>query len=795
MARQRSRRGSMAKDAVRRLLAVAALAAIAFVLPAAAATDPNPPAAGSDAATAQPTHTNVLAKIYQSGNARLSRGDTAGALGAFKTVAEIAPELADAQLSAAVAALLNDFAHRDAALDRLKKADQSNPLTEMVSVFADPQYSMLRPDGALYVTSGGAARLRDAGQRLNDYKAARNGRYIAQYLASGQSTGEANFPLRYPDFNKTVGPSGQFKLPEWTQAVLFGQLFIITIEENQFAPYEPRLIARLQNGLRSLDDNQINLKRVRDRLAALRQQLNSSDPKERMVALSNLDAILGDLDTIIATNDQTVTQLKVIVDNADVKNEAQIAENKKKIADQEAEITRLRTLGKAMDAETEGKKKALSAVQQKYMGTVSKMNAAQRRLNDLQGKLAQEQTKLASTEQQSITIEQTTRQRAAELEQIKSRQVELQKQAQSSGQQAELAQLQGRKSAVESNMQAEEAKLASIRGERERLQREVDGIKAQQQKQIAEHDQLAAVLNKIDFGRYYALVIGNDTYQEWPRLSTAVGDAQSLADLLEKKYGFKVRVLANATRKQILEAFDQYTEELGPSDNLLVYYAGHGILDDKGAGYWVPVDATLPKNLKLLHTEELVRHDDVIATIQHIHAKQVLVVADSCFSGGLALAAMNAAPPVQTAALQLPTAIKTRGLKIVDADGDIPIGQIQGTVAAAGPDMSSEEVTGLMRLASLPARVVLTSGGLEPVADQLNAKDKHSIFATALLKALEKNTGMLKSIELTNTVQDDVIRKSGSAASRGATGGGGAQTPNSTNLMGYSGDFLFIARN
>ena len=54
-------------------------------------------------------------------------------------------------MSAAVAALLNDFAHRDAALDLLKKADQSNPLAEMVSVFADPQYSMLRPDGALYV--------------------------------------------------------------------------------------------------------------------------------------------------------------------------------------------------------------------------------------------------------------------------------------------------------------------------------------------------------------------------------------------------------------------------------------------------------------------------------------------------------------------------------------------------------------------------------------------------------------------------------------------------------------------
>jgi predicted nucleic acid-binding Zn-ribbon protein len=800
MVKRRGRRGSLAKHAAWALLAMAVFAAVALAGPAGAATGSASGAAaagtgGDSASQSQPVRTNVLAKIYQSGNARLSRGDTAGALGAFKTVAEIAPELADAQLSAAVTALLNDFAHRDVALQMLQKAHQSNPLAEMLSVFADPQYSLLRPDGALYVTSGGAARLRDAGQRLTAYKAARNGRYIAQFLASGQNTGEANFPLRYADFNKTVGPGGQFKLPQWTQAVLFGQLFILTIEEGQFAPYEPRLIARLQNGLKSLDDNQLNLKRVRDRIAELRSQLESNDPKERMVALSKLDSILADLDTIIASNDQTVSQLKVIVDNADVKSAAQIAENKKKIADQEAEIARLRSLGKAMDAETEGKKKALSAVQQQYMGTVSKMNAAQRRLNDLQGKLAQEQTRLAGTEQQAATLERATRQRAAELEAIRKRQDELQKQQQSSAQQAELSQLQGRKSAVEANLQAEESKLASIRGERERLQREVDDIKAQQQQHTAEHDRLAAILNKIDFGRYYALVIGNDAYQEWPRLSTAVDDAQSIADLLQKKYGFKVRVLANATRKQLLGAFEEYIEELGPSDNLLVYYAGHGILDDKGAGYWVPVDASLPKNLKLLHTEELVRHDDVISAIQRLHAKQVLVVADSCFSGGLALAAMNAAPPIQTAALQLPTAIRTRGLKIVDADGDIPVGQIQGTVAAAGPDMSSEEVTGLMRLASLPARVVLTSGGLEPVADQLNAKDKHSIFAAALLKALEKNKGLLKSIELTNTVQDDVIRKTGSAASRGAAGGGGAQTPNSTNLMGYSGDFLFIARN
>ena len=779
------------------LCAVLMMLAFLVLLPdLAAAADPP-----SDSSTAAPaSRTNILARIYQSGNGRLSRGDVAGAESAFKVVTETAPDLPEAQLSAAIAALFGDFSKRDATLARIRQvlsAEPGNPLAEILSVFADPTKSQLRGDGALYVTSAGAALLREAGQRLPSYAPARNGRYIAAFLASGENTNDANFPLRYKDFKGMIGAGGKFKLPQWTESVVFGQLFVLTIDENRFAAYETRLIARLQNGLKSLEDNQSSLKRVRDRIAQLRAQLESNDPGQRMIALSNLDQVLKDLDGIIASNDTTVAQLRVIIDNTDVKTDAQIAQNKKKIQEQEVELTKLRTLGKALDAETEGKKKALTQVQQQYMDTVSKMNAAQKLLNDLQAKLTQSQTQLASAEQARAELEKTMKDRTAELAQIKQREDQLKQQQQSSSQQAELAQLQTRESSLQADMKGEEAKLAGVRAERERLQREVDAIRAQQDKQLAEHARLAAVINKIDFGRYYALIIGNDDYQEWPKLSTAVSDANSLADLLQKKYGFNVKVLTNATRRQILGAFEDYIEELGPSDNLLVYYAGHGILDDKNTGYWVPVDAAAPKNLHNLRTEDLVRHDDVISMIQKIHAKQVMVVADSCFSGGLALAALAAVspPPIQTAQLKLPTAVRTRGLKIVDRDGDIPVAQIQGTVAKPDIDMSSEEVTGLMRLASLPARVVLTSGGLEPVADQLNAQDKHSIFATSILATLRKNSGMLKSIELTNAVQDEVIKKTGSAASRGSATGGGAQTPNSTNLMGYSGEFLFIARN
>ena len=59
----------------------------------------------------------------------------------------------------------------------------------------------------------------------------------------------------------------------------------------------------------------------------------------------------------------------------------------------------------------------------------------------------------------------------------------------------------------------------------------------------------------IEFGRYHALVIGINDYQHLRNLTTAVGDADAVATLLEDKYGFQVTKLINATRRDIADAF------------------------------------------------------------------------------------------------------------------------------------------------------------------------------------------------------------------------------------------------
>ncbi len=80
------------------------------------------------------------------------------------------------------------------------------------------------------------------------------------------------------------------------------------------------------------------------------------------------------------------------------------------------------------------------------------------------------------------------------------------------------------------------------------------------------------------------------------------------------------------------------------------------------------------------------------------------------------------------------------------------------------------------------ARVVLTSGGIEPVAD--GGGDGHSVFARAFLVALADNTGVLDSNALLKKIQRPVQLNADQKPEFGELRPSGHE----------GGDFLFVRR-
>jgi hypothetical protein len=212
----------------------------------------------------------------------------------------------------------------------------------------------------------------------------------------------------------------------------------------------------------------------------------------------------------------------------------------------------------------------------------------------------------------------------------------------------------------------------------------------------------------INFGAYHALVIGNNDYRHLAKLQTAKSDASDVGRILQDHYGFKVQLLLDADRSQILLALNRLRSGLKPPDNLLIYYAGHGWLDKEGdEGYWLPIDAQLDNTVNWLS------NSSITTMLRGMRAKHVLIVADSCYAGKLA-----------------------RGLHTVKKSPDY-----------------------LYRISNKRARSVLSSGGLEPVVDSGGA-GHHSVFASAFIAALLENDSIMDGTQLFSHLRRPVMLNS-----------------------------------
>jgi uncharacterized repeat protein (TIGR01451 family) len=225
----------------------------------------------------------------------------------------------------------------------------------------------------------------------------------------------------------------------------------------------------------------------------------------------------------------------------------------------------------------------------------------------------------------------------------------------------------------------------------------------------------AKAMQEVSVGRYFALIIGIDAYSgEWKPLKNAVNDAKAVETQLRNRYEFQsIRTLFNehATRANILNEYEWLMANIKESDNLLIFYSGHGDYNETlQRGFWVPVDA---KNSSV---SGLIANTDIQSFLSGIKSKHTFLIADACFSGDI---------------------FRGKTLTIPYENSFKYYNQIY----------------------SKPSRTALTSGGIEPVMD--GGKDGHSVFSYYLLKSLTNNENQFfDASQLYNDLKVAVINNS-----------------------------------
>ena len=148
--------------------------------------------------------------------------------------------------------------------------------------------------------------------------------------------------------------------------------------------------------------------------------------------------------------------------------------------------------------------------------------------------------------------------------------------------------------------------------------------------------------------RNLAIVIGINEYTHpIPRLNTAANDAKALADILEKRYQYRVLSLLDreATHEKLNSLLNNLAENksielpdgqirVQSDDRVLFYFAGHGFPRDaqesedcKPAGFWIPQDGQLENSSTWLSMQAL--HDALTA----LECRHLLIILDCCFAG------------------------------------------------------------------------------------------------------------------------------------------------------------------
>jgi hypothetical protein len=138
-------------------------------------------------------------------------------------------------------------------------------------------------------------------------------------------------------------------------------------------------------------------------------------------------------------------------------------------------------------------------------------------------------------------------------------------------------------------------------------------------------------------GRRHAVVVGVEDYaQGYPKLAYAVRDARAFAEALRTVGRFPadtVSFIENGTRDEVVAGLRALRTRVADNDTVVIYFAGHGAIANGPDGqphyYLVPRDGRVAD----LVTTGL-RDDHLEELIAALKARRIVVMLDTCYSGG-----------------------------------------------------------------------------------------------------------------------------------------------------------------
>ena len=214
----------------------------------------------------------------------------------------------------------------------------------------------------------------------------------------------------------------------------------------------------------------------------------------------------------------------------------------------------------------------------------------------------------------------------------------------------------------------------------------------------------------------FVLVIANENYRREAKVPYAINDGKSFTAYCKQTLGIpenNIHFVADATlndMKYHLNWLKQVIDVYGGTSKVIVYYAGHGIPDEKNkSAYLLPVDGYGTDVNTGYSTKEF------YSTLGAMPAHSITIFLDACFSGSKREGGML------TAARGV--AIK---VKVTEPSGNLVV------LSAAQGDETAY-----------------------PYKDQ-----QHGLFTYYLLKKLQETKGNVTLGELSNYVKDNVQKKS-----------------------------------